>query len=128
PILPAPAPFRYRSKMEFSFHPGPNDVPVLGLHERGTFDRVFMLDDCWLASELTVSIVRLTQRWALERDWAAYHPARHTGRVRFLVVRHLPHTSQCAVHLIAASDAVPGLGEWAKAVAALSPEVRTVTL
>ena len=128
PIRPAPEPFRYRNKMEFSFHPGEADVPVLGLHERGTFDRVFLLDDCWLASELTVSIVRLTQRVALERNWVAYHPARHTGRVRYLVVRHLPHTAQCAVHLIAASDAVPGVGEWAKAVAALSPEVRTVTL
>ena len=48
--------------------------------------------------------------------------------MRYLVVRHLPHTAQCGVHLVASSEAVPGLEEWARAVAALSTEVRTVTL
>ena len=128
PIRPAPSPFHYRNKMEFSFHPAADCTPVLGLHERGTFDRVFAVEQCVLPSELTVAIVRATQAFAAERRWAAYHPARHTGVVRFLIVRHVAHTAQCAVHLIAASDGVPGLGEWAQRIAALSPEVRTVTL
>jgi 23S rRNA (uracil1939-C5)-methyltransferase len=128
PIRPAPSPFHYRNKMEFSFHPAADGTPVLGLHERGTFDRVFAVEQCVLPSELTVAIVRATQAFAAERRWAAYHPARHTGVVRFLTVRHVAHTAQCAVHLIAASDGVPGLGEWARRIAALSPEVRTVTL
>ena len=116
PIRPAPAAFRYRNKMEFSFHPAPDGRAVLGLHERGTFDRVFELEDCWLTSELAVSIVRRTQAFAAAHGWQAYHPSRHTGVVRFLVVRHLPHTAQCAVHLVAASGEVPGLAEWAREV------------
>src|SRR2546422_2176543 len=40
PITPAPSAFHYRNKMEFSFHPLADGSPVLGLHERGTFDRV----------------------------------------------------------------------------------------
>jgi len=67
------------------------------------------------------------QRFARERRWRAYHPRRHDGVVRYLTVRHLPHTAQCGVHLVAASDDVPGLAEWAQAVAALSDEVRTAT-
>ncbi len=128
PITPAPEPFRYRNKMEFSFHPGPDGAPVLGLHERGTFDRVFAVEDCLLPSALTVEIVRLTQRIAVARGWRAYHPRTHEGVVRYLTVRHLPTSDECAVHLVAADDAIPGLAEWARDVAALSPAVRTVTL
>ncbi len=126
-IVAAPEVFHYRNKMEFSFAPGDDGAPMLGLHERGTFDRVFALETCLLPSPLTVEIVRLTQRFAAERRWRAYHPSAHTGVVRFLAVRHLPHTDQCAVQLIAASDDVPGLADWAGAVAALAPAVRAVT-
>ena len=114
--------------MEFSFHPAADGNAVLGLHERGTFEGVFALETCILPSALTLEVVRLTQRFARERRWRAYHPRRHDGVVRYLTVRHLPHTGQCGVHLVAASDDVPGLTEWAREVSALSSEVRTVTL
>ncbi|HYM80200.1 MAG TPA: 23S rRNA (uracil(1939)-C(5))-methyltransferase RlmD [Candidatus Limnocylindria bacterium] len=126
-LVPAPEIFGYRNKMEFSFHPGPQGA-VLGLHERGTFDRVFSLATCLLPSALTVEIVRLTQRFAMDHGWAAYHARTHQGVVRFLTVRHLPATDQCGVSLVAASDAVPGIEQWARALAALSPTVRTVSL
>jgi 23S rRNA (uracil1939-C5)-methyltransferase len=128
PIVPAPERFGYRNKMEFSFHPEPDGRARLGLHERGTFDRVFQLEDCLLPSRLTVEIVKLTQRFAIEHGWRAYHPRLHEGDVRHLMVRHLPHTDQCAVHLVAATEEVPGLDAWARAVAAASAAVRTVTL
>jgi 23S rRNA (uracil1939-C5)-methyltransferase len=127
PIVSAPDAFGYRNKMEFSFHPG-EAGPVLGLHERGTFDRVFELENCLLPSRLTVSIVHLTQRFARERRWRAYHPRHHHGVVRFLTVRHLPITDQCGVTLVAASDEVPALMEWVREVAALAPAIRTVSL
>lgn len=125
-IVPAPEAFGYRNKMEFSFHPTV-DGPVLGLHERGTFDRVFSLETCSIASPLTTEVVRLTQRFASEHKWHAYHPSRHEGVARYLAVRHLPLTGQCGVTLVAASDALDGIEAWAQEVAALSPEVRTVT-
>ena len=128
PIVPAPETFGYRNKMEFSFHPGSDGRAALGLHERGTFDRVFALEDCLLPSRLTVELVKRTQRLAAEHAWPAYHPRRHEGLVRYLVVRHLPLTDQCAVHLVAAGDQVPGLEAWADAMMAASPAVRTVTL
>ena len=128
PITPAPEMFHYRNKMEFSFHPAADGSPILGLHERGTFDRVFALDTCLLPSSLTIEIVRLTQRVASEHHWRAHDPRRHTGVVRYLTVRHLPLTDQCAVHLVAAGDDIPGLEAWARAVAGLAPAVRSVTL
>ncbi|HET9327129.1 MAG TPA: 23S rRNA (uracil(1939)-C(5))-methyltransferase RlmD [Candidatus Eisenbacteria bacterium] len=127
-IVPAPEIFGYRNKMEFSFHPEADGGAVLGLHERGTFDRVFPVQDCLLPSRLTVDIVRRTQAFAEQRRWRAYHPRHHVGDVRYLVVRHLPHTDQCAVHLVSAADHIDGLEEWAREISAMSPSVRTVTL
>jgi len=128
PLIPAPQTFGYRNKMEFTFHPGDDGLARLGLHERGAFDRVFALEDCLLPSRLTVEIVRLTQRHAQKSGWRAYHPRRHDGLVRHLVIRHLPLTDQCAVHLVAASEEIPGLDAWVREVAARSAAVRTVTL
>jgi 23S rRNA (uracil1939-C5)-methyltransferase len=89
---------------------------------------VFELHECWLPSPLTVEIARFTQAFARAHRWRAYHPSRHDGVARFLTVRHLPHTRSCAVHLLAASDELAELEAWARGVAALSPEVKTVTL
>jgi 23S rRNA (uracil1939-C5)-methyltransferase len=127
-VTPAPEIFRYRNKMEFSFHPGEDGRPLLGLHERGTYDRVFPLEACYLTSELVVRCVRATQEFARAHGWRAYHPVRHEGVVRFLAVRHLESTGQAAVHLVAASEEIPGLDAWAQLMARLDPAVRTVTL
>ncbi|HEY6866465.1 MAG TPA: 23S rRNA (uracil(1939)-C(5))-methyltransferase RlmD [Candidatus Eisenbacteria bacterium] len=131
-IVPAPEIFHYRNKMEFSFHPeeeaGAPAAPRLGLHERGGYDRVFAVETCLLPSALTLDLVRWTQDFARRHAWRAYHPVRHAGVVRFLTVRHLPATGECAVQLVAASDEVPALDDWARGIAALSPEVRSVSL
>jgi len=128
-LVAAPRVFGYRNKMEFSFHPDPHTgQTVLGLHERNAFDRVFTLEHCHLCSPLSNDIVRLTQQFASEHQWRAYHPRLHTGVVRYLTVRHLEHTGQCAAHLVAASEDIPAVESWAEAVAALSSEVRAVTL
>ena len=128
PIVPAPSPWHYRNKMEFSFMRTEDGAPVLGLHERGTFDGVFDLKECHIASPLASRVVALTQRFAREHGWIAHHHARFDGVVRFLTVRHLSLTGECAVHLIASSEQVPDVRAWADAVAALSSEVKTVTL
>lgn len=128
PIVGAESIWGYRNKMEFSFMPGEGGAPTLGLHVRGAFDRVFELETCEIATPLTVRIVRATQRFAAAHRWRAYHPSRHEGVVRFLTVRHLETTGECAVHLVAASDDVPDLEAWAAELTALDPAVRTVTL
>ena len=124
----SPEVFRYRNKMEFSFQAGPDGLALLGLHRRGRFDESFDLAHCHIASELTNAIVVETRRFAHAERWAAYHPRRHDGLVRFLTVRHLPTTNQAAVNLIAARDAVPGVERWAKAMLALDPAVKSVVL
>ncbi|MGH7725505.1 MAG: 23S rRNA (uracil(1939)-C(5))-methyltransferase RlmD [Candidatus Eiseniibacteriota bacterium] len=126
--VPSPAVWRYRNKMEFAFHPGPDGALLLGLHRRDRFDDVFDLRECWIASELTNAIVHETRAFARTAGWAPYHARLHTGLVRFLAVRHLPATAHSAVNLIAARDAVPDVERWAERIADLDPAVRSVVL
>jgi 23S rRNA (uracil1939-C5)-methyltransferase len=128
PIAGSPERFRYRNKMEFTFHPGPDGEPILGLHRRGDFRRAFPLEECWLASPLTNQLVRFTRDFARARAWAAYHPTRHDGVVRFLVVRHLPLSDQAMVNLVATREDVEGIEAWARGAAALDARVRSVVL
>ncbi|MEO6462035.1 MAG: 23S rRNA (uracil(1939)-C(5))-methyltransferase RlmD, partial [Candidatus Eisenbacteria bacterium] len=127
--VPAPQPWHYRNKMEFSFHPDDDDgSPILGLHVRERFDAIFDLVHCDISSELTNDVVHATRAFARAAGWEAYHPRRHTGIVRSLTVRHLPTTGQAAVHLVAARDAVPGAEDWAAQLGALDPAIRSVAL
>jgi len=128
PCVPSPEVFRYRNKMEFSFHPGPDGVPVLGLRLRDRFDQSFDLADCHIASALTNRIVHVTRAFARAHGWAAYDARRHAGLVRFLAVRHLPATDQAAVNLIATSARVPAVEAWAAELSALDPRIRSVVL
>lgn len=128
PCVPSPETWHYRNKMEFSFQPDHDGAPILGLHVRERFDTIFDLVDCAIASKLTNRVVHATRDFARGAGWEAYHPRRHIGMVRFLTVRHLPTTGQAAVHLVAARDAVPAVEDWARAMAALDPAVRSVAL
>jgi 23S rRNA (uracil1939-C5)-methyltransferase len=128
PITPCPEQFHYRNKMEFSFHPGPRGEPHLGLHRRYRYDQVFPLEECWICSPLTNRIATLTRQFAEKRQWSAYHPVRHTGRVRFLVVRHLPISDQAMVNLVASDEEISDLEEWAEVIGGCDPRVRSVVL
>src|SRR5262249_61361332 len=79
-------------------------------------------------AQLTARAVRHTQRFAAEHRWAAYHSVRHTGVVRFLVVRHLATSAQALVNLVAAPGEVPAAERWAQEIAALDPQIRGVVL
>ena len=50
PILPAPEPYGYRNKMEFTVTPGPLG-PTIGLHEAERYDVVLDIERCQLQSE-----------------------------------------------------------------------------
>ena len=59
PIIAARKTYFYRNKMEFSFHQDKNGEPLLGLHRRGQYDRVFNLSRCHLQSERSNRIVNM---------------------------------------------------------------------
>ncbi|MGB0650102.1 MAG: 23S rRNA (uracil(1939)-C(5))-methyltransferase RlmD [Rhodothermales bacterium] len=113
PALGADDTFYYRNKMEFSFSAGrwltPAEIKsgedfntsfALGLHVPGNFAKVLDLHECHLQSEWSASFVNAMRAYSLERDWKAWHPRKHTGFLRHLVIRQATHTEEVMVNLV----------------------------
>jgi 23S rRNA (uracil1939-C5)-methyltransferase len=102
PIVPAVSQFEYRNKMEYSFAPGDDGVPVLGLHRAGRWDEVLAIDDCRLSSDAGNRIRNSVAAWAREERLQAYDQGTQEGYLRHLVVREGRNTGQALVQLVTA--------------------------
>lgn len=114
PILGAGDVFAYRNKMEFSFDADPADASrfTLGLHETGRFDKIFDLNYCHLADQLTNDIVAFMRDFAVRHSISSYNVARHTGYLRFLVVRRGVNTGQYLVNVVTNTGVFPFQDEF----------------
>ncbi len=126
PTLPSPEPYRYRNKMEYSFYDD-GGVPILGLHVRGRYDRVFGVRDCHLASEASVALVRAVAQLAQRDGLTAYHQKRHTGLLRLLATRESRATGEVLAHLVAAKD-LPAFDRWVPVLREACPTLAGVVL
>jgi len=99
-VTPSAEVFRYRNKMEFSFHTSGGGDFALGLHRRGRFDDIFNLDQCYLQSETASGIVRWVRAFVAETGMPVYDVLRHEGYLRFLIVREAKRTGQVMVCLV----------------------------
>ncbi len=126
PTLPSPEPYRYRNKMEYSFYDH-DGVPILGLHVRGRYDRVFPLAACHLASEASEALARTAAELARRDGISAYHQKRHTGILRVLATRESRHTGEILAHIVASKD-LPAFDRWVPALRAACPSLAGVVL
>lgn len=118
-------PFRYRNKMEFSFGGGLGDALHLGLHPRENFMDAFNLEECWLTDERVGGVVSSVRNFFAQSDEAPYHPALHTGFLRFCVVRLGVNTGEMLVNLITADCPWPRAEEFREHLLKTCPEVTT---
>jgi 23S rRNA (uracil1939-C5)-methyltransferase len=126
-VIQAPSLFHYRNKMEFSFGRDPSGALTLGLHRRGFFDRAFDLKRCHIATPIASEIVAETRAWATAEGLEPYETRRHTGLLRYLVVREGTRTGQVMVNLVA-SEPHPSFAEFAERIVARFPSVASVLL
>ena len=124
--LPAPQPFFYRNKMEYSFFAGHDGEIVLGLHTPGTFDRVFDLEACWLMSEQSNRIVERVRQLAARSGKPAYHSRRHQGFWRYLVLREAKSTGQTMVNLVTHEGPIPNQHEIVAGLTAEFPAIASL--
>ncbi len=122
-ITPSPATKFYRNKMEFTFSSRrwyrPDEITDkkevlsrecgLGLHVRGTYDKVFNIEECYLESPEAVSILKTVRNFCIQSGLPAYDIKKHTGFWRFLVVREGKRTGHRLVHLITAEHKAANL-------------------
>jgi len=102
-IIPSPKPFYYRNKMEYTFYHDGGEL-VCGLHRKDKNRSVFQLEECPLFSEDIPLIMATVMDFARATGLPAYHPYRHQGFWRNLVVREGKFTGQIMVNLVTSSD------------------------
>ncbi len=102
-VEPAPEPWRYRNKAEFTFGEADGAL-VLGYHAAGSYWKVVGLEDCLLMPERAMAVVRDVRCLAAESGRGAYHARHHHGFFRYLLVRQSRETGRVLICLITASD------------------------
>jgi 23S rRNA (uracil1939-C5)-methyltransferase len=121
PIVRMAAPWYYRNKMEFSFHPD-----GLGLHRRGAFDKIVPIDTCYLESPRTNIILAEVGAFARRSSLSSYEPRSRTGLLRQVVIREGKSTGEVMVALITTAREVPGLPALAGRLMRAVPEIVSV--
>ncbi len=100
PILPAPEPYGYRNKLEFSFSAErwftsaellipelPSERRSLGFHAPSRWDKVLHLERCLLQPEPSNAIRDFVHRYALDQNWTYFHAKNRLGFLRTLTLR-----------------------------------------
>jgi 23S rRNA (uracil1939-C5)-methyltransferase len=124
PILPSADAWAYRNKMEFTFHP----TALLGLHQRGAFDRVVPITACLIQSAAANEVYRIARDWAAASGLSRYDARAHTGLLRQVVIREGKRTGEIMVALITTAPEVPGARDLAERLVAAVPRVTSVLL
>ncbi len=123
-IIPSPDTFFYRNKMEFSFA-DQNGQLVLGLHERGHFEKMFDVKACFLQSELSNQIVTFCRDYFARSGLPGYNWHFHEGFLRFLVIREGKNTGERMIALVT-SEGEADLKTWAEELVRKFPQITSV--
>jgi 23S rRNA (uracil1939-C5)-methyltransferase len=125
PIVPAPEPYGYRNKMEFTVaEPG----PAVGLHVAERFDVVLDIERCLLQSERMNALLDEFRRQVRSRGLSVWEPRSERGLLRFVTVREGRRTRQAMVNVVAAAPDVETLMPVAEALQTRVPDVASVLL
>ncbi len=104
-ILPSPAPWEYRNKMEFTFGDACKDGPLsLGMHRRDGFYDIITADRCQIVDEDYRKILQAVLGFFRERHTPHFHRLRHDGFLRHLLVRKGAKSGQILIDLITTSE------------------------
>ena len=97
-VITTPNDKEYRNKIECTFY----ENHTLGFTEIGKFYEGVSASICQLASQQTRKIITtIEQIWKNEcPDLPHYHKKKHTGVLRFLVVRHLQNADTGIITLV----------------------------
>lgn len=101
PIIPSPDIWHYRNKMEYAFGNAVEADLVLGLRQAGRFDRLVDIETCSLMSPGSLELLKCARQWARDHGLKGYDRRRHSGDLRYLVIRETKNTDQRLAIVIA---------------------------
>ncbi|MCX7718554.1 MAG: TRAM domain-containing protein, partial [Candidatus Sumerlaeaceae bacterium] len=129
PILPSPAEWNYRNKMEYSFGAEADGSVTIGLHRMGDWRRVLDVPDCLIAPAVFSDICgwvrsELNRLKAEDPSLVPYDPVRHRGLLRHLVLRHSLYSNQVLCALLTNAPPWPGAEALGQRLLAHFPQCR----
>ena len=118
-VLPAPEPYGYRNKVDFTFgrrrflpreeldlppesSARPEDY-ALGFHVPRRFEKVLDIESCLLASPEMNRVLDIVKRYGREQGLLPYSTFSHDGYLRNLVIRRGEHADELMVYLVTSS-------------------------
>ena len=118
PIVPSEKTFFYRNKMEYSFSDkrwlseaeilSKQEIHdqsfALGLHIPGLYDKILDINECWLQSEVSNSILNFTREFFKNQQILPYSAQKHTGFLRNLVIKQSFLNNEIMINLVAAEE------------------------
>lgn len=102
-VLPSPAIWNYRNKVDFSFVPKHYDEPppkgfvretVLGFNRKGKWYWPLEIDNCRIAPEGTERLLSAVRQWFVAQGLRAYDSRTKDGMLRALMVREGKRSGQ----------------------------------
>lgn len=104
-IEPAPARYRYRNKMEYTFGDMEKGGPMtLGMHRKKHFMSIVTVDQCQLVHEDFNIILRAVLDFVTEKGYSHYHKRTHKGLMRHLIIRRGVRTGELLVNVVTSSE------------------------
>ena len=114
PIIPSEKTFFYRNKMEYSFSDKRwlsefeisskqeiyDQSFALGLHIPGMYDKILNINECWLQSELSNSVLNFTRAFFKNHQVLPYSSQNHTGFLRNLVIKQSFLNNEIMINLV----------------------------
>lgn len=98
-VVKCDEPYFYRNKMEFSFGYDSQMQFALGLHLPERRYDILNVEECFLQSERSVSILNMVRKFAIEHKWLPYQYSCNKGYLRSLFIREGKRTGEIMVNL-----------------------------
>jgi 23S rRNA (uracil1939-C5)-methyltransferase len=127
PIVPAPAVYGYRNKMEFTVA-GTAADPVIGLHEADRYDSVLDIERCLLQPEALNALLAETRRDVRARRLRVWDSETADGLLRFLMLRAGRRTGELMANIVAGAPEIETLAPLAERLRAAVPGTVSVVL
>ena len=133
PIIGCDKTFFYRNKMEYTFSGVPwyiadesYDDIIIGLHVPKRFDKILNINKCHINHEVFNEILKISEEVAVKENMIPYDVRKHTGFLRFLVIRIGVHTNQVMVNLVTAGHKSKVIKPLVDALVNKIPNIRSI--
>ncbi len=89
----------YRNKMEFAVG-GTTQNPLIGLRQKGKFYKIVDLSECKIFYPNIKEIFLIIKQWIKDNNIQPYDIVQHTGKLRYIVIRHSKHYDELMLNLV----------------------------